>query len=63
MTVSMKPTTEFSLQTVSPKLSARSFSFVFPPSYEQENSLSDLLLFQLDQVPGVPIDDLSEVSN
>ena len=28
-----------------------------------QSSLSDLLLFELDQMPGVPIDDVSEVSN
>ncbi len=28
-----------------------------------QSSLSDLLLFELDQVPGVPLDDVREVSN
>ena len=28
-----------------------------------QSSLSDLLLFELDQVPGVPVDDVTEVSN
>ncbi|MFN2266831.1 MAG: Fic/DOC family N-terminal domain-containing protein, partial [Desulfonatronovibrio sp.] len=28
-----------------------------------QSSLSDLLLFELDQEPGVPIDDVQEVSN
>ncbi|MDD1649837.1 MAG: Fic family protein, partial [Methylococcaceae bacterium] len=28
-----------------------------------QSSLSDLLLFELDQEPGVPLDDVREVSN
>ncbi len=28
-----------------------------------QSSLSDLLLFELDQEPGVPLDDVQEVSN